>query len=375
MELNPVVEGSLGYNSNITRSENDPIGDWVVDFRAGVSGVFDLTEDNGISYGVSFSARHYLNNPELSTENKSTSVIFVPEFEVGLDVPLTDFIRLSFDNDLSVSRDATNAVGRDEEGNPLANLANFNRLTNLFRAGIIWDLNARNSLSLFYNRTDLYPFDDFFEDTQRTTEQIVLNWRHIYNEKLVLNGSGGYFRTRFYTDFGNPSDGYFLNGSADVTLTDLINLNFGLGYNWSDTGTSGLIRDLSGDRAGTGWDGSVSITHAFNSIMAYALSYSRAIDYGFLANTTTTNRLSLNYDWQGFLRSDLNVVASYDWGEDSGGQNAEEFERFYFRAGLDYQLGPDLRADVSYNYTRKWSNIANRSYEQHLFEVSLTYSF
>ena len=375
LQFSPTAEASLAYDTNITRLPSDEIADFVLRASLGLNGSLALPFDNSLSYGASFDTIHYLDNADLSSENSNSSLVFVPTLDLGLGIALSETVRLDFTDNLVVSQDATGSIGRDEDGELLNNLLQFNRLENTFRASLIWDVNSINSLSFSFSRTDLYPFDDEFRDTQRVTETFALNWRHILNARVTLGLGGGLSRTHYETNFQNDSEGRFVNASLTWSLTDLIILTADTGYTWSDIERTGVVNDLSGGDAGTGWDVGLQWEHSFTSIMSYALAYRRSLDFGFVANRTKVDSLSWDFTWLGFFRNDLLLSVEYLWAEDSGGIFAEDYERLSVTTGLEYAFSPDLRTRLGYRFTQKWSNFAEREYTQHVVDVTLTYAF
>ena len=135
---------------------------------------------------------------------------------------------------------------------------------------------------------------------------------------------------------------------------------------------TGSINDSSQP---SGLVGSATVSHRVSSQFEHSLTASHSFNYGYLANVTSVFGLSYGFTWRMNSRWTPRGTIYWEVGDDSGGPAPEDYGRYGAGIGIDYQLSSQLTASLDYAFTKKDSNLYNRSYTSNIVNLGLRYDF
>ncbi|MGE9295977.1 MAG: hypothetical protein ACQKBV_06800 [Puniceicoccales bacterium] len=358
---------SMEYNDNINNAEFNPR--WDIILRPGMSlgGSYQFTEFNTLSVTMGIGYAKYIRTPELDSINNFLSVS--PDTEIAFTVFIDD-VTLEFYDRLSYSVDATDAFainGGVINGNPL----DYGRFTNIVGVDMDWDL---NDVVLFagLSRFDIIPTSSDFDYTQRHEYQLIGGPRFLIQPNLTVGITGSLNWNRYEENIDNDSISWSVGPMAIWQATEYLSFAANAAYQSFIVQTGGLNGD---DTQPSGIIGSLTATHRASSNFEHSLTAAHSFNYGYLANVTSVFSVSYGFTWHMNSRLTPRGTIYYEVGDDSGGIDPEYYGRYGAGVGVDYKLSPQMTTSLDYDFSRKDSNLFNRSYQQNRVLISIRYDF
>lgn len=370
LSYTPQIRATAAYNTNINTSADNPLADFLVGVRFEVSGEWPVTRFNTIRFDLGAGYRHYFRNSELNSSSLSTTLL--PDLSFEFVIRVSDYMRIIVEESLVISRDPTDSIGFDDQGNPVFDALQFDRITNTLRATFGWEINPRTVAELSSSRRDVMPLDSLFDNTRQTELSNSLTIRRQLGTRFSGGVTAAHTSNRYRESFLNNSRSYSTGVFLSAQLTPHFSISPRVSYIWQDFRRGGLIQDDSDPRSVL-WG--LDIRHTPDDRLTYTLSATRAQQFGYSANSTFSDTWSASLIWTGFRISDVRVGYSHTRVADSGGIFAERARRNSFSVGLSRELGPGLSASLQYRFTDRRSSAINRTWNQHLIELSASYRF
>jgi hypothetical protein len=367
------LQGSLtqSYDSNIGRSSDDPISDWITQLGLRLSGEIELTEINTLRLSIGAEYRKYWENPQY--DSNRNVLVLTPEtgFEFFLQAGNFDF---RVYDDFSLLSDPGDERFIDpNSGAALANVVLYNRIRN--RGGVdgVWTINPYWSANAGISRLDLVPLDDEFRDLQRHSYDGSIGLTHSVAANLDVNGQVSASLDRWRTNLQPGSSSWSVGTGANWQPSKLLELDIFLAWTNRSFSSNGTNQDSTRDSQGV--TGNIGLTHLINPILEHSIRYNRSIDLGSVSNEITIQMVEYRVDYSGFERSDLYFAIFWNEGVESGAIRPERYDRWAFKTGLGYPLSQRLEFSATLEHTMRSSNLSNRNYSRNFASVALTYDF
>jgi hypothetical protein len=119
----------------------------------------------------------------------------------------------------------------------------------------------------------------------------------------------------------------------------------------------------------------VLLTHRLNAFIRQTLSAGHESQLGVNSNYIKLNYIRHTVSWNVIRNTLLSTEFFYEDANESGGFIDEHLHRYGGALTLGYQLTPHVTLGLRYQYTKKDSDVALRSYEQNRVSLDGTYSF
>ncbi|MDB6065952.1 MAG: hypothetical protein JWR26_2160 [Pedosphaera sp.] len=355
----------VSYTDNVFYSHH-PIEDMLVKPEMTVAGLWPITELNTLRLSLGLSYEWYLKNKALN----ANAPLVNPGSELAFNLFAGDFrIRLHERFSYQESLFFNGINGDDVRFYNFNDVGTFKRLDNEAGFQVTWDLN-KVVLSAGYNHENFISYTRSFEYLNRASEwfttsaALYLGDRaqtglesqaslHNYDHQTILNDN---WRVR-------------VGPFVEATLREKLKLRVGGGF---DTAR---------------YDAAALGNNNYDSYYAYArirqetrlFSHSLGVGREFLlgdnANNLRTTYVRYSISSPVVAHVDLGASASVNVAEEFGGVFEEKFT--YYEAGVrvGYQFHKYWRADLSYLFRLKESNLAPRDFHRNQVTLAASYSF
>ena len=360
---------SLEYNDNINASGTNGLEDIILVAGMDLSGNWDISRINSVSFNLGAEYLKYFDHPELSSNNNF--LILSPDTELSFKIVVKG-IEFNFYDKLSYSTDPTDSVLVDPDtGEVSYDILSYNRFENKLGIDSEWDLNQLQFTFGLY-RSDIAPQDVEFDFTDRTQNTVHYSGGLKYAANFMFGLEGTYFTTEYMDDFQNGSDGTTIGPFVNWQISRFISL--ALHTNWTN-----IDFDNTGDNSDNSntstLNYSLSLNHVFNRNYSHSFNLSRTTFLGFIANTTTVDNFGYSFVLDAIRNTRVTGHFAYENAEDSGGLSPESSDRFIFETSLGYKFTPNLSWRLRYNFVSKESNIMERIYNQNKLNFGISYDF
>lgn len=417
LKLGPVNVGlglytGLEYNSNITRSNTNPVSDFIGTLMLNINANYRLTQNNVLSISTAVGFDHYFQHPELAPYGNGNYLLNVlPGSTLAFDVKAGP-VYFTFYDRISVRPATSNAF-----------TLNAQSIFGVFQndAGIAanWAINSQWSLSLNYNNSISKALQTTFKQYNRQLDSIqgvltysphgtwatgfegglsLLNYELPILNDAVMTNAGMFFRTPIGKssflrvaggmqnfNFKSPTvlpplgsgdnsdlSDYYFNLSINNQINNRISHVLSLGHESALNLASNFITAdyiNYGVSVITSKGGRLSVTGYFErakpsaSNPAYPLTQAGLIQYG----------LDTYYSHQ--LSSKLQVGAGYHFGRTDSEAANGDFDQHAFNVNFSTALTQKAMLNVGYRYflTNTYNN--NLDFNQHRFILGLSYNF
>lgn len=357
------------YNDNINGTTNNPISDVILTPGVSLTGEWKATELNTLRVTIGLGYSKYLHNPELDSARNFLNIN--PDTEISFTAYVEDFTIEAYDR-IVYTVDATDAL-LPNNNNPI----DYGRFINIAGLNIDWDLNDV-ILFLGASRLDVIPTSSDFDFTNRTEHQIEAGPRFLVAPNLTL-GFTGAIAHNSWNESGangvvkNNSWSYSIGPMAIWQPTSVINVSASGGVIWFEFDDN--TPTVSDDYDPVGFFGNIIVTHRMTQYYTHSLGFSRSYNYGYLSNFTIVDSLVYGWNWQ--INKKINPRGRFGWdrGNDSGGTNPEDYDRFYIGVGMDYRFSNALVVGLNYEWSHRNSNLFNRTYDRNRAWATFRYDF
>ena len=355
-------------DSNITNSGTSPRRDII--FRPGLdmTGMWRLTEINTLEWTFGIAYDRYLKNGDLNSGRNFISLS--PDSEVSFTI-LIDNITIEVIDKFSYDIDATDAVAVNSSGGEDTSVSTFERFTNELAVNTNWNMNHL-VMDLELSQLDVKPRSERFKHIERTQRTALLRGTMILTRAFIVGAFVSFSTNEYATNFQNGSSSIAMGPSFQYQYSPLLIFAFDGSYSVSSFDNNGNNQDSSEPKSiGLNF----RVKHRWSRSYNHALALSRSSSFGFVSNTTTTNRIAYLWTWKAFKWSDIDGDFSYSRKSDSGGANPEKFDRYSGKVGIGYTINKQTGMKLTYDYSKKNSNIEGRSFPRHRVSFRIDYDF
>jgi hypothetical protein len=367
-----LFSASMGaaYNSNVNISDGNPTADLVLSPRVGVGLYWPMTKLNKMRFNVQLGYDYYVNNPDLGGQvlviDPGTEFLF----NLSLNVPN---IKITFFERPSVS---VNPI----DNSTLSDAQNYAMFFNTAGVNLTWDL---NDVQIGAGYSNLFTYSvgndaQEFNYLNRFVNQVSADVSLLVHPciRIGIEGTGTSTTYLEGSDPGsnalNDSTGYTLGLFAQGKVSQYIDYAAGAGWQIIDFSESNNSNNT----------GNSSKPYFYltldNTLNKY---FSHRISLGYESAPSSQS----NYVQMFFAQYGFNWVLIRDWslggsvfyqnGEDSPGQNSENFDRVGGNIALSYQMTKHWVLNAYFNITSKASDVFSDSYNQQIVGLTATYSF
>jgi hypothetical protein len=350
----------LEFNDNITLSENHRESDLIIRPSINASAVWQVTELNALRLDLGIGYAKYVNHSEFDTG----TLLIAPNSNLSFDIYVGDF-RITLFDQFSIQQNPVDEI-------TLSQVGKFERFQNAAGLTVTWDLNAVTLVSGYTNYL-FRSLDSQFKFLDRTEQQFFTAAAVRLNDavKVGVRGTGGI--VTYDEPFQNDGFIYGFGPFVEAQLTPYVKVELEGGYQGGSFETGGL----NGDKSNlSGFYGRLLFTHRLNRYWTDGLSVGHEATLGLTTNTTTLTYVRYNADWRVNSRTNVNLAAFYEHGDDSPGVfESENIDRVGFSVSIGYTLGRHTVTSLGYQYLNRASNLADRSYRQNQLLWTVSYAF
>jgi hypothetical protein len=350
----------LEFNDNITLSESHRESDLIIRPSIDATALWQVTELNALRLDLGIGYAKYLNHSEFDT----AGLLSAPNSNVSFDVYIGDF-RITLFDQFSIQQNPVDEI-------TLSQVGRFERFQNSAGLIVIWDLNAVTLVSGYTNYL-LRSLDSQFKFLDRTEQQFFSSASIRLNDATTVGLRGVGAIVNYDQQFQNDGVIYSFGPFLEAQLTPYMSVSLEGGYQ----GGSFAVGGLNGDKSNLStFYGRFLVKHRLNRYWTDSLSVGHETITGLTTNSTTLTYVRYSAFWRVNSRTNFNLGAFYEQGDDSPGVfQSENVDRFGLSVGIDYTLGSRTTISFGYQYLDRASDLADRSYAQNQFLWTIHYAF
>ncbi len=357
------------YNDNINYSNLNRESDIILRPGFQVGSSYQVTQLNTLSLDLGITFQQYLFHSSLSSYNSFASIS--PDSQLAYTIIIDNFTIKVYDA-FSYSVQPNDAVAYNTNTNTFVyQVTQYQRFINQGGFNVDWNLN-RVILYTGAYRYDVFPTQASFDTLRRTQYTALAGGRVIVSPSVTAGLGVTYSANSFQENFNNNSGSWYVGPTLVWQPNSNWTFNFSGGYifySFQNTGTNGDTSQPST------LVGTASVTQQINSKMSHSVTFSRTSSYGYVSNTLDVNRVGYQYQWSFRPRWTANFWAYYERGKDSGGIQPEDYTKFGFSPGVEYQWNSNATLYGTYEYTEKDSNIPAQTFDRNRVLVGIRYQF
>jgi len=350
------------YNDNVGLSEKNRESDFIIRPLLQIDSEWRVTTLNTLRFDIGIAYSDYTQHKDLDTR----SILLDPGSQISFDVYVGGVLKLTFHDRFAILQNPI-----DEP--TLSNTARFDRFQNSAGLTALFDFNDLK-IVFGYDHFTYHTFGDEFDFLDRREEQFFASASLRLSDAVTvgLDSSGGlvYYNTDFNNDGSMFSAGTFL----EATLSDYTTLRIDGGYQQMVFQTDGTNGDTTNYH---GWYASLTVAQRLNQYWSHSLAVGHEARLGLEVNFYEYDFVRYLAQWQINPRMTLGLEGFIEDANESGtaAQNSEESRRWGGSASLSWRLGAKVTANLRYEYVKKDSDLALRSYYQNVGTFSLKYDF
>jgi opacity protein-like surface antigen len=350
----------FSFNDNIALSQNNRESDLIITPHINASAHWPVTAINSLNLTLGLGYSKYMSHSEYDTHSISISpdsmldfIVFVGDFKITLYDSF--YFQQSPIDEIS-----------------LANVATYDRFSNTVGINVDWDLNDL-ILSLGYSHTNLMSSSAQFDYVDSETDTITQRTSITLNPTTTVGWGNSISFTTYDQDFLNNNWTLMSGPFASIQLSPYLSVSATAGFEYINSDTNGQVGDNSSGF--TSWYGSITLTHRINNYLSHALTVSHTNPIGLSSNYVELNQIQHAISWQVIRDVSLGTSVFAEYGQESGGVEAENVWRYGAGINASYNLTRKLSLGLSYNYILRDSNADLRDYYQNVATVSVNYHF
>ncbi len=365
------IKGRLAvtYDSNITRIPENPIDDIIFYPSINVSAMWEYSMVNSLTLNVGIGYEKFLENSQLDSNRGFLSL--TPDSELAFSVSAGNLSLQVFDG-FGYLTDATNTVGIGPGGESIPSAGRYGRFINRFGVRGAYPLNIVD-LRFEAARMDEIPDDDERFNFRRHHEYI---FRVSAERDFAANMNGGlgvtFSDTNYAESINNNGQSFSVGPFLNWSISKYMVFQGGVSHVWRTFETGGLNEDTT---SLNGWAFNMEVFHDLNKYYNHSLILARNQNYGFVTNSQEIDSIVYRFDVQPLKEFRFNGEVGWEEGRDSGGQFAEEYERWTARLRTGKAWGPKFVSRFYVAWSDKISKLPERSYQQFLAGIELEYDF
>lgn len=361
------------FNDNITLANTDRISDIIFRPQLDIEGLWRISENNKIKFGLGISYAKYMEHSEFDSD----SVLVAPNSALTWSVRSGQFTftlreRLSYQE--------------DPFDQPQLNAANFRRWENQAGFEIDWEASEYTRLAVGFDRYDLWADDPAYESQDRTINTVFFRPSHQLSPSVALGLSASMSWVDYDQNIQADANVVLIGPYIQWRVNDLLSVYLEAGYQMSDF-DGGTRIEVVDPRTGLGTGTFVTDTEDSDSLYAkleivhtptenfrHKLSASRTSELGLGTNFYDLYHFEYTIDWKVGEFTSIRPSVFYEYYETSG-DVSEEAHRMGAALGIYHILSEHLTLGLDYRYIRKNSNLPDADYYQNLAMLSIYYKF
>jgi len=359
------VSASIGfeYNDNITLAPpgGDVRGDFIITPSARLDLTWQMTRENTLSLDLDVGYRFYLENSDIQNNALSISPGSILEFEFSVG----QYWRFRLYDAFELDHDPLNYP-------TINNTVNFGRFSNVAGIEAFWDVTPNLIAEFAYANAIVIGEGSEFNYLNRMTHIFSAGLVYDLRRNWVVGLTASALLTDYQEDFNNNSVILSAGPFVEGQLTEFVDMTASASWMGGRFSDDGLFFD---DSNLDSFSAFVRFDHEVNWFLTQSLEGGQSVDLGETSNFLTLRYLRHATRWEitQFLTAGTELIA--EWGDQSGGIDAEDFFRFGAVVYADYQLTEKATVRLEYSYFNKNSNFAFRDYQQNRVGVFFVYDF
>jgi opacity protein-like surface antigen len=363
------VEG----NDNIDLSEHNRRSDIIFRPEFDIEGLWRISENNKIRFGVSLGYEKYLDHSEFD----SKSLLISPNSAITWSirngtVTYTIRERLSYQE--------------DPFDQPILNVATYRRWENQAGLEVDWAASEYTNIAVGYDRYDLWADEEEFKSQDRGMDTIFIRPSYQLSPSVAIGLSASFSWFNYKEDLQSDGTALLVGPYVKWRINDVLNLYAEVGYettNFDGTSRFETIDPVTGKGTGnfvTDDEDSgsvyakVELVHAPTENFRHRLIASKTTELGLGSNFYDLYHFEYTIDWKIGEHTSIRPALFYEYYETSG-DDSEKAHRFGAALGIYQILSEHFTLGLDYRYIRKDSNLPDSDYYQNLGMLSIYYKF
>jgi hypothetical protein len=346
------IEGNDNVNNSATNVEAD------VSFRPSVNLqlIWPVTDQNSLNLNIGAGYSFYVQHSRLN------QLFLTPGSELSFDIYAGNFwINL---------HDRVSITENSYQDPTVVGTGDYEQFQNAVGLSALWDLN-KILIKGNYDHVNYIALGN--SQGTRSGDSDVLSVAAGYALKpqnmvgVELGGSLMRYDTTtnsIYSDANQWNVGLYY----ESPLSQYIKFKGSAGYTVYGPNTSTATNNYSGYYA------QLALTHRLNQFVDYGLSGGRRISFGFFGGTVDLYSARWQANWKIVKDVSIGTSFTYEHGTEIY-TGSETFNRYGPGASLSHVFTTKLQGTLSYQFYKRNSDLANRSYLLNIVTLMLTYQF
>jgi len=373
--LDFILAAGLGVeaNDNINLSDHHRQSDIIFRPELDIEGLWRISENNKIRFGVGFSYAKYMDHDEFDSD----SILITPTSAITWSIRHGNFT-FTVRERLSYQEDAFDQ--------PLLNVAHYPRWENQAGIEVDWAASEYTNIAVGYDRYDLWTKEETFKSQDHGINTIFARPSFQITPSITLGLSASLSFVNYKEDIQSDSTVFLVGPYIRWRISDVLSLYTEIGYERAEFDGESMIELLDPETGhGTGKfvqdeedSGSVyaklELVHAPSENFRHKLIASKTTELGLGSNFYDLFHFEYTIDWKVREHTSVRPTIFYEYYETSG-DFSEEAHRFGVALGIYQILSDHLTIGLDYRFLRKDSNLPNSDYYQNLGMLSIYYKF
>lgn len=374
----PLGSGGLNFNVGLKAEYIDNIfltidnrrDDFILVPECDIAAFFPVGQFNALSFDVGLAYYEYLKNTQLNTGVPLVN----PNSALAFTLRSGDF-KFKFSEAFSYQQSPFYETGGEFFN--LFNTALFQRYLNRVGALVTWDQHDLVMTAGYYHEnlwaeSSIYNYIDHASELFSADAMLALS--PVFTVGMEAAGSINDFSNRGLYDTWRARVG----PAVRINPTPFIRIRFGGGYeriqyDSAQASSAGLTPENT-------YYAYANIEHQIDPFLSHSLTFSHDNQLGFNAANLEGTTLAYSLTWtprKALSISPVGLISFYDesFGSTTANLYHEQFTFYYAGLAAKYQLGRHWRADASWYYRLKDSDIHVNGYAQNQVSVELVYQF
>ena len=357
VQLNVGASLTAEWNDNVTISKNNPADDFLLRPQADVQLFWPATEHARVLLGAGIGYTYYING------NREDRFYIAPNSLLAIDFPIGNAVYTIYDQ-ARYSDDPTAA------GDLAGGVQDYAYIDNTAGLRGVWSFDHW-SFQAGYSYFNYYSLANSYDYLSRFSHQLYAQAAYVFEggAKLGVEASGSRtdYSQQIRDDFYSASFGPFLEFAVYPGITVRARGGYVL-YDFDYSPFANTPGDTESYYAG------LRIEHQLSDRIRHYLDGVREIAVAIYSDYD--ERVTVTYGLNWAIRDPLSLNASlfYEHGrEPQAILETEIYDRYGASLGVSYTLLPKLTAGVTYRFTYRDSDLADRDYTQNAVSVSIAY--
>lgn len=356
---------STAYNDNIGYSEFNRLSDFIISPNAELNLLWPVSDYNTLNFDLGISYDKYLEHSEADTNG----VNLTPDSNLNFRMQVGRHVVLNFFDRFSLQQ-----TPLDEP--TLNDTLDYSRFQNSAGVEVIWNINKVLEYTGRYAYGTWISFDDNFSYLDRNSHTISNNIKYEINPALFTGIMSDLVFTEYDDPFQNDGVTFKVGPFVRAKVTENTEVGAEIYYVTGsfDRPTGGLNSNLDNDDLNNvNFVGDITNRLNFYSTQKLTVGYESELG-------TTTNFYNLAYARYNLVSQIFPTVSTdfnmfYEYGDESGGLNAEAFHRYGTGLKFSYRLTKSVVSSLGYRFTMKDSDSYGNDYYQNVVTLDFDYRF